>query len=65
MSFQNTNLSPHLSYIFQHHVAVAVKSPNMAQKLFVVTAVDEHLAANRWQVRNIMKDIKKGNSTKI
>ena len=38
-----TNLCPHLSNIFQYHVAVAIKCSHAAQKLFVVPAVDKHL----------------------
>lgn len=40
-----TNLCPHLSNIFQNHVAVSIKSSNTAQKFFVVPAVDKYLDA--------------------
>lgn len=38
-----TNLCPHLSNIFQHHIAVPIKCSHTAQKLSVVPAVDKHL----------------------
>ena len=40
------SLSPHLAYIFKHHVHMSVEGLHSAEYLAVVAAVDEHLAVS-------------------